>query len=125
MNDYLFWTLVILCPNPLWLWLLHVFYAACMNFKRIRDEAKKKGEKLHWVTMTSGYASLLVGWILDFRCNVIECWAIFLEPPKEALVTDRLKKYVHGSEGWRKNRAWAMAKAFELDKLDPSGNHLD
>lgn len=125
MNDWLFWTLVILCPNPVWMWLLHVFYVAVMGFKRARDDAAKKGQKLHWLTMLSGYLTLAVGWVLDFRCNVIECFFIFRELAKEALVTERLKKYVHGPDSWRKDRAWAMAKAFEMDRFDPSGNHLD
>jgi len=96
-----------------------------MAFKRVEEELEKEGREFHWFPKLIGHTTLIVGWLVDFRCNLIECFFIFRELPKEALVTDRLKKYVHGPDGWRKDRAWAFEDMFQLNRLDPSGNHLD
>lgn len=125
MSTWLIVALLIVCPNPLWLGLLWIYYAALMNIKRVRDLLEAQGKDFHWIAKLFGYTGLAIGLLLDLRCNVIECWVIFRERPKETLVTSRLKRYVHGPDGWRKGRAIWFEDVFQLNKLDPSGNHLD
>jgi hypothetical protein len=47
---------------------------------------------------------------------------VFLELPREWLVTDRLQRHMHKSIGWR---FWLAKYICDhlLDVFDPSGNH--
>ncbi len=70
-----------------------------------------------------GYPILAVGLFVDVVMNATLFWLIFFEPPREWLVTDRLKKHIKksGYRGW-------LAK-FICDQLlspfDPTGAHCD
>lgn len=98
-------------------YLLWIFYLAVMNLKRVRDIGG-----LTRTTIILGTPILILGYIIDFICNVFFLTFILLELPQETTVTARLKRHNRTSTGWRK----AVATWFEpiVDPFDPSGNHI-
>lgn len=119
MDNHWLILFVFLIPNPLWLWILWLYYLAVMNLKAVRD---KHG--LHWLAKVMGYPMLYLGLLIDFRCQVIECTVLFFEVPKETLVTARLQRHANRGTGWRKSLAVWFGESL-LNDFDPSGNHLD
>jgi hypothetical protein len=97
-------------------WLLYVFYAAVMAFKRARDAGQ-----MAWPMKVFGYPALFVGLLLDAAVNVTVCTVLFLELPREWLVTARLSRHILG-DGWRAVVAVWICENL-LDELDPSGCH--
>ena len=98
------------------LYALWIFYIAVMNLKRVKDAGK-----LNTFSKILGYPVLFVGIVLDIIANVFVMTMILLEPPKELLVTSRLKRH-NQAGGWRKK----VVQFFEpiLDPFDPSGDHV-
>lgn len=99
------------------LWLLWVFFLACMNLKR----AKEAGQ-LTKTALVFGTPVLWVGYLLDAFVNITLMTVVMWELPKEWLVTDRLARHHKTSTGWR----LAVVLWFEplLDPYDPSGDHV-
>jgi hypothetical protein len=64
-----------------------------------------------------------LGYALDFLANVFVATLVFVELPREALVTTRLKRHVNTpTSAWRTAIAtWVCDEM--LDVFDPSGNH--
>lgn len=99
------------------MYALWVFYLAVMNLLR----AKAAG------TLTrTAYALALpiicIGVLIDFVVNLVILTVMFLELPKEYLVTARLSRHLHAGVGYR----LALARWFcrnLLDAFDPSGCH--
>lgn len=62
------------------------------------------------------------GYLMDVFANLTIASLVFLEPPREWLVTDRLQRHMHKSKGWR---FWLAKYICDhlLDVFDPSGNH--
>jgi len=91
-------------------------YLAVMALKR--DQAQ-----LTVVAKTFAYPLLFVGYLFDIAYNVIVGTLMFLELPREFLLTDRLKRHLSsGRSHWR----WAIANWFcqnFLNAFDPSGRH--
>lgn len=98
-------------------WLLFVFYGAVMSLKRARDAGN-----FHWSLKVLGYPILWVGLALDAFVNVAACSVLFLEVPREWLVTQRLSRHKLQGSGWRQKLAAFMCVHW-LDPLDPSGCH--
>ncbi len=97
-------------------WLLFVFYAAVMALKRARDEGK-----LGPAMKCFAYPTLAVGLVLDVAVNLIVATVLFLELPRELLVTARLTRHFP-DDTWRGAFArWVCIHL--LDALDPSGCH--
>lgn len=105
------------------LYLLWLFFLACMNLKR----AKEAGH-LTRTAYVLGTPLLWVGYALDAFVNTTLMTVVLLEwpqwrlSPPELLVTDRLKRHHQTSTGWR----LAVVLWFEplLDPYDPSGDHV-
>ena len=99
------------------LWLLWVFFLACMNLKR----AKEAGQ-LTKTALVFGTPVLWAGYLLDVFVNITLMTVVMWELPKEWLVTDRLARHHKISTGWR----LAVVLWFEplLDPYDPSGDHV-
>lgn len=94
-----------------------IFYLAVMNLKRAKDAGK-----LSKAAMVMGYPVLFVGLAFDCLLNLTVCTFLFLELPREGLVTARLKRLAVGG-GWRAALAiWFAANL--LDAFDPSGRHV-
>lgn len=99
------------------LYVLWIFYLAVMNLKRARDMGL-----LSRTATALGTPVLIVGYLLDAVLNVVVMSLILLELPREATISQRLKRHNRDAGGWRK----AVAAWFEplLDPFDPSGNHI-
>lgn len=110
---YLAWYLLVSFGSMYALW---VFYLAVMNLKRARDAGYLVGFVYYLAQPV-----VLVGILTDIFVNLFVCSLIFLERPRESLVTSRLKRHIN-SEGWRSSvAAWICVNL--LNKFDPSGNH--
>jgi hypothetical protein len=98
---------------------LWVFYLAVMNLQRARNA----GTLDVWA-YRFGLPVFVVGWLLDFVVNIAVLSFIMLEPPRELLVTSRLKRHIATGTGWRCSMArWVCSNL--LDAFDPSGCHCD
>ena len=96
---------------------LWVFYLAVMNLKRARDVGL-----LNKTALTLGYPVLFAGYILDAFVNIFVMTFLFLEMPEELTVTERLKRHIKTSDGWRLRLAsWFIPI---LDPFDPSSHHI-
>ena len=110
--EYLFVIGVILSLLP-FTWVL---YVAIMSFKRHKDE-------MGTVAKAIAYPLLVIGLISDFLFNVTWGSVIFLELPRELLMTDRLKRHIGDhKKDWRDRNANWFCKEF-LNVYDPSGHH--
>jgi hypothetical protein len=101
------------------LWLLWVFYLAVMTLWR----AKEAGT-ISRVALVPGYLTLGVGVLLDVLANILLMSFIFLELPRQWLVTQRLKHHNLNGRGWRQRLARWICKHL-LDAFDPTGCHCD
>lgn len=102
-----------------WLYLFFLLYVSVMGLYRCH----LAGE-LNPVLRVLGAPVLAVGAIADVLTNVTIAWAIFLEPPRELLVTTRLKRYLSdpGERAWRRAVAqWTCT--WLLNPFDPRGRH--
>lgn len=101
-----------------WLYVTWLLYQAVMNLQRARDNGT-----LPKTAYYLGLPILYVGLLWDFIGNVTVVSVIFLELPKELLITSRLERHAFGPDGWRKNLArWFAANL--LDPFDPRGSHV-
>lgn len=112
--------LILILTAPIWsLYLLWTLYLAVMNLIRAR-----KAGKLSRVAYALGLPLLALGGLLDVLVNLIVCTMIFLELPREFLMTTRLKRHIRSGTGWRfKVSKFICSKL--LDQFDPSGCHCD
>ncbi len=91
------------------LYVLWIYYLAVMSLKRARDNGTlTKTAKL------LGTPILWIGISLDLIVNVFVLSFLLLDPPKEWLVTDRMKRYL-ASSGWRSK----VASWFCINLLTP------
>jgi hypothetical protein len=68
------------------------------------------------------YPVVALAILIDIICNITIASVLFLELPKELLVTSRLSRYINVDTGWRKvNATWLCNNL--LDYFDPSGTH--
>lgn len=98
-------------------WLLWVFFLAVMGLERVMDA---KGLPIE--VKIPGIIALFVGLFIDLIVNLTIASVIFLDPPREKTVTKRLKRYIEGEDGWRKNVAKWFCHRY-LDPFDPDGGH--
>lgn len=90
--------------------LLEFLYIIVMGF----DGANKQGKLAPWfVTFGKVFAAVSLVW--DVICNVLWTSIIFLELPREATISQRLRRLVKGSPGWRKD----LALWFSINLLNP------
>lgn len=99
------------------LYVLWIFYLAVMSLYRA-----KKEDKLTKAALVLGYPILIIGAVLDLSVNILICTLIFLERPKELLVTERLSRHIKSKSGYRHNIAKWICRNL-LDSIDPSGIH--
>jgi hypothetical protein len=103
---------------PLAIYITWLQYLAVMNLQRARDT-----QKLTKPAYYMGLPMLYIGLFCDFTVNVVWVTFLFLDPPRELLITGRLERYVRGPDGWRKRLAqWFAANM--LDPFDPRGIHV-
>lgn len=78
--------------------------------------------RLSGVTKALLLPVVVVALLSDCLGNVVIATALFLDPPREALFTDRLKRYKAESFGWRGAVADLICEHL-LDVFDPTGDH--
>jgi hypothetical protein len=86
-------------------------------------QLKKHFKAMHIVAKAFAVPVVVLGVAFDFVLNVTVGSVIFLDPPREWLLTARLKRY-HGNaaSGWRgKTAEWICTNL--LDQFDPDGDH--
>lgn len=115
--DALLATLGIAGASFLGVYTLWLFYLAAMNLLRAREMGT-----INKVAMVMGWPIVAVAMLIDLVVNVTLLTVLFLELPKEYLVTKRLARHMQGPDGYRKKIAIFTCKTF-LDSFDPSGNH--
>lgn len=62
------------------------------------------------------------GYLMDVAANLFIAPLVFLDWPREALVTARLIRYKRTDTGWR-NRLATFICEHLLDVFDPTGDH--
>ena len=100
------------------LWFLALFYFSVMNLKRVRD----RGELTKFMYVI-GMPMLWIGLVFDLLANVLVFSILFLELPREPLVTGRLKRHKYHGTGWRHEMALWWEK--HIDPFDDKpGGHI-
>lgn len=98
------------------IWLLWVFFVAVMHLKELKDAGTlTKAQKVF------GYPVLFIGLALDVAVNAVVATVLFLELPREWLLSGRLWRLSQG-DGWRAKLATAIRSQL-LDSADPKGVH--
>lgn len=100
------------------LYALWLFYLAVMNLKRARNDGT-----LTKVAYVMGLPMLILGLALDCLVNLTVMTVLFLELPRETLVTGRLQRHARNGTGWRQKLAIWFA-VHTTDAFDPSGPHV-
>ena len=92
----------------------YIGYIKIMRLKRIRDAENKD---LEWYHKLYGYPLLVIGIILDTLLNVIVGTIIFVEFPREFLLTPRLDRWGREDDGYRGKFARFVCK-YMLNPFD-------
>lgn len=101
----------------LFLWAFWYCYILVMGLYRAHLAGR-----LNRFTYALALPALLVGYAMDVLANLTIASVVFLEPPREWLVTNRLKRHIERGTGWRAAKAnWICTHL--LDFFDPSGDH--
>lgn len=99
------------------LYLCWVLYLAIMAL----DTARRK-DKLPVVAYRLALPLLCLGYLVDFLSNMV-ITVLFLDFPREVLVTSRLQRYADGPDGWRRRLGLWFARNL-LNPFDPKGYHV-
>lgn len=98
------------------LWLLYVLV---MGLYR----AKLQG-RLSKVALVLGFPVYMLGYLLDVFVQLTIATVLFVELPREGLVTGRLTRHIKRGHGWRRDLSlWICSRL--LDPFDPRGTHCD
>ena len=100
-----------------YIWLFWLAYILIMGFYRA-----KLNNRLSTIALILGSPMIILGIIMDVAANLIIAPFVFLDIPREWLVTTRLQRYVNSDHGWRNKFANFICNNL-LDVFDPSGNH--
>jgi hypothetical protein len=97
-------------------WVLYVFTMAIYR--------AKLSKRLGKVSMVLALPFVLLAVIVDFVANMTVATVVFLDVPRDLLVTARLQRYIRLGYSWRCRLAHAICHNL-LDIFDPTGNHCD
>lgn len=99
------------------MWVFWALYVLIMGVYR----AQLSG-RLGTVALILGLPVVIVGILLDILVNIFIATFLFLDLPRELMMTNRMIRYRKTDCGWRsKLSAWICDNL--LDIFDPSGNH--
>lgn len=99
------------------IWALWMLYVFTMGLYRLKLKNELKG-----INLIMGWPIVILGFVVDIIVNIVAGSLIFLDPPKELLMTSRLKRYVDKDMGWRNKLASSICINM-LDIFDPKGKH--
>lgn len=97
--------------------LTWVLYLAIMSLYRAKEEGK-----LSTAAKVMGYPFLALGYIADTLLNCTVGTVLFLELPREFLLSPRVARHKLAGKGYRKVVAAYICDNL-LDPFDPSGCH--
>lgn len=99
------------------LWAFWGMYVLVMGIYRAHLNHRLKG-----LVLVLSLPFVTIGYLMDVFANLTIASLVFLELPREWLVTDRLQRHMTKSTGWR---FWLAKYICDhlLDVFDPSGNH--
>lgn len=100
-----------------YLWLFWGVYVLVMGIYRAHMQ-----DRLTKITLVLSIPFILLGYIMDVLANIFIATIIFLELPREWLVTARLIRHRDKSKGWR-SKLSAFICEHILDVFDPKGSH--
>ena len=110
LTSILFWTIG-------FLWAFWGVYVLVMGIYRAH-----LAKRMTPVTLALSLPFVALGYVMDVLANITIASVVFVEPPQEILVTDRLKRHINHGTGWRQALASYVCDHM-LDMFDPSGNH--
>lgn len=99
------------------LYALWILYLLVMGLYRA-----KLNNRLSKVSTVLGAPFLITGYLVDVFANLTAATILFLELPRETLVTSRLTRHLKNGKGWRHRIAKAICDHL-LDPFDPRGTH--
>ena len=109
-------TLIFICWMVFSMWITWGGYLAMMPLKR-NIKILNNWNKIF------GYPWFVVFLCLDCTFNIVFGTIIFLDLPRELLLTERLDRYLGLNQSrWRHNLAYYFCTRF-LDAFDPDGQH--
>jgi hypothetical protein len=99
------------------LWAFWGMYVLVMGIYRAHLSHRLKG-----LVLVLSLPFVVIGFLMDVFANLTIASLVFLEPPREWLVTSRLQRYIAHGTGWR---FWLAKYICDhlLDVFDPSGDH--
>lgn len=100
-----------------YLWAFWAMYVLVMGIYRAH-----LAKRLTAVTLCLSAPFIVLGYLMDVIANLTVASLVFLELPRELLVTARLQRYVASGQGWRFTIADWICNHL-LDAFGPSGNH--
>lgn len=113
------WLLYFLMFCMIALGICQAMYVIVMALDRAHDEGK-----LAPASVVIGYAFMYFCLVWDVLCNVFIASLIFLELPREATISQRLRRLVKLPAGWRKTLAIWFATHL-LNPFSNGGPHVD
>ena len=78
--------------------------------------------RLNKFTLVLAFPVVILGYAMDILANWLIAPIIFLDLPRELLVTSRLIRYQTEDSGWRAKLSFYICEHL-LDVFDPTGNH--
>lgn len=99
------------------MWALWAFYVFTMGVYRLHLSKELKG-----INAILAWPLVFVAYAIDILVNITPATIMFLDLPRELLVTSRLQRYMRQGSGWRCIVATYICDNM-LDIFDPKGNH--
>ena len=98
-------------------WAFWALYVFTMGLYRAKLDGRLSG-----LNLVFGYPVVILAALVDVFFNLIVAPFVFLDIPREWLVTMRLKRYMAGPASWRRTIAEYICDRV-LDIFDPTGDH--
>ena len=112
--EYVIYILAII----LFIWCFWALYVFAMGVYRAH-----LNDKLYGLNKIMAMPIIALAYLVDIFANLTLATIIFLDLPKETLVTSRLQRYMAGNQdSWRYKLAKYVCDHM-LDIFDPNGNH--
>jgi len=100
------------------LWLFFTVYVLVMGIYRAHLSGR-----LNRFARVLLFPWVALGYVADVVLNATLASVLFLDPPRELLVTTRLKRYIRRARWtWRGRVSWWVCEHM-LDVFDPKGDH--
>ena len=100
-----------------YLWAFWAFYILVMGIYRAHMSGRLTG-----LNKVLAVPFVVIGYLMDVLANLVIAPFLFMDFPREWLVTDRLQRYKSQHFGWRYDIADYICEHI-LDPFDPTGNH--